>query len=215
MATKPVHFPNLVRRQTYSNYTHYNEFKQEIREDCLFRCVYCDAHEMEIGGEKSLTLDHFRPKCEFKKLEHDPRNLVLACSPCNHLKGNDWPARGFQGTVNGRVGYVDPFEVDRKEYFEVQQDGSLNPLKDPAKYMISSLELNRPFLRFVRQKRDTVYQILLKLENYFDTEIGALLIMQSGAQGNNLELARLNQEIDNLKQCKKMVESLGTWFMPY
>ena len=51
-------FPNLRRREQYrtnSNgeyYANYQEYKQEIRKDCLGRCVYCDLHENELGGNE-------------------------------------------------------------------------------------------------------------------------------------------------------------------
>jgi len=210
MATRPVHFPRLVRRKKYSDYKRYKDFRQEIREDCLQRCAYCDAHELEIGSEKNFTLDHFRPRSypEYKKLENDPYNLIWACRRCNDLKRDDWPAYGTEGTVNGKEGYVDPFQVDRKDYFELHKDGSLRPLRYPARYMIEVLELNRYFLRFIRQRRDAIYRGLSNLEQHFEIEIGTLLKIRAEALLSDLELAHLDQEIVNLKQLKESIELL-------
>jgi 5-methylcytosine-specific restriction endonuclease McrA len=84
MANEPLFFPRLSRRGEYRRtrsggyYADYSEYKQEIREDCLGRCVYCDTHENETGGAESMELDHFRPKKypEYANLINNPHNLV-------------------------------------------------------------------------------------------------------------------------------------------
>lgn len=172
MATKPVHLPVLHRRSRYSNHKKYRDYREEIQEDCQHRCVYCDIHELEAGGAKNMTLDHFRPRKLYPNLVNDPSNLLWSCSPCNGLKGNDWPAGANNGTtINGGYGYIDPFAIDRKDYFQIGDDGRFIPLKDPAQWMIDWLALNRPFLRYVRHRRDLVYEGLLTLEKHFTTEI--------------------------------------------
>ena len=60
-----VFYPEKKRRTAYSRtkkgkyYSNYSYYRQEIREDSLFRCVYCDIHEFENGGEDHMNLDHF------------------------------------------------------------------------------------------------------------------------------------------------------------
>ncbi len=74
MKVEALFFPLLKRRKQYKTkrdgnyYANYNEYRQEIREDCLGRCVYCDRHENEIGGSESMKLDHFRPEKHFTHL---------------------------------------------------------------------------------------------------------------------------------------------------
>lgn len=210
MATKPIIFPILKRRNSYSNQSNYQGYRQEIREDCLFRCVYCDGHEMELGGERSMTLDHFRPKSykEYSYLENDPKNLMFACHPCNNLKGNDWPAYGMEGTIKGRFGYIDPFEQDRKIYYAIENDGKLTPKQDPAEYLIGVLELNRPFLRLLRRKRDTIYQTISNLENHFKTEIGAIDRLLETKNLNDLKKARFNEEKNMIKVLLAQIREL-------
>ncbi len=57
--------------------------------DCGQRCVYCatalDRH--------SATLDHVVPLA--RGGGHDPGNVVVACGPCNRLKGNQPPFEFF------------------------------------------------------------------------------------------------------------------------
>ena len=161
MAHDPFSFPPIARRQNYiktrrgSYYANYQKYRQEIREDCLGRCVYCDSHENETGGQELMQLDHFRPQMypEFDHLKNDPNNLVWACGGCNRLKGSHWPALGTPDTVNGVQGFIDPFLDNRRAYFDVSPNGKLKALKPPAKYKIRILALNRPIKRRIRELR--------------------------------------------------------------
>lgn len=170
METHDLFFPLLRRRESYKtkkdgdHYADYNKYRQEIREDCLGRCVYCDSHENEIGGPESMKLDHFRPKKHFEHLVNDPHNLVWSCESCNRKKWDHWPALGISGTVLNGEGFIDPFEENRLEYFEVCQDGELIPLKPPATYMISLLVLNRILLKTIRKWRYQAQELLPRLE---------------------------------------------------
>ncbi|MFN8453312.1 MAG: HNH endonuclease signature motif containing protein [Anaerolineae bacterium] len=171
MSTHELFFPRLIRRNQYRTtrsgeyYADYSEYKQEIREDCLGRCVYCDCHENELGGPESMNLDHFRPK-KYKDFEHlinDPHNLVWTCGGCNKLKLHHWPALGTIGTVLGENGFIDPFLENRLEYFEIRQDGELIPLKPPAAYMEKLLVLNRLTSKLRRQWRYQAHELIPKL----------------------------------------------------
>ncbi len=161
MAHDPLSFPPIARRQNYlttqrgTYYADYQTYRQEIREDCLGRCVYCDSHENETGGQESMQLDHFRPKKypEFDHLKNDPNNLVWACCGCNRLKSSHWPALGTPDTVSGVEGFIDPFQDNRRAYFDILPNGELQSLKPPAGYKIRLLALNRPFKRRIREFR--------------------------------------------------------------
>ncbi|HXI52987.1 MAG TPA: HNH endonuclease signature motif containing protein [Candidatus Saccharimonadales bacterium] len=162
-------FPPLRRRLKYSmkrsgGFYHYQRYRREITEDCLFRCVFCDSHEREIGGETSMDLDHFRPKSrkEFKHLINDPRNLIYACKSCNGLKSDWWPAGRRKATFIGEEGFLEPFGIDRRDYFAIGKEGAIRGKRPPARYMITLLALDRPFLRRIRELR-TLKRDLAKL----------------------------------------------------
>jgi len=173
MPRKTEHLPRLQRRPKYIKHKRVSGYRVEIREDCKCRCVYCDIHDQEAGGMEFMTIDHFRPISLYDDLEFCPMNFVWACGPCNQSKGDDWPAYGLpdNATVDGKAGYLDPFKVDRKDYFDVASDGRFIALKPPAKYMIDTLELNRPLLRTIRRRREVVPDSLLALREYFSGEI--------------------------------------------
>jgi 5-methylcytosine-specific restriction endonuclease McrA len=172
MSIDSLFFPRLKRREQYrikgdSEYYIYGEYKLEIREDCLGRCIYCDIHENENGGPESMNLDHFRPQKyeEHKHLVNDPNNLVWSCSGCNRLKADRWPALGTSSTMSGNEGFVEPFAEDRLIYFEVLPDGQLLPLRSPAKYMITLLALNRSSRKRIRELRYLKQTWLLQFEH--------------------------------------------------
>ena len=129
------------------------------------RCVYCDCHENELNGPGSMNLDHFRPKKypQFRHLVNDPYNLVWACGTCNRGKWDHWPALGTDGTVVGNEGFIDPFVENRRDYFDVSENGKLVALKAPAKYMIALLALNRQHAKMKRKMRLQAYNIIRTL----------------------------------------------------
>lgn len=185
MANESLFFPRLSRRKQYTKtrngryYADYTMYKQEIREDCLGRCVYCDSHENETGGAESMELDHFRPQkyAEFAHLTNDPHNLLLACRGCNRLKGPHWPALGTEGTVNGDEGFIDPFAENRLNYFQVFRGGKIDSIKPPGNYIIKLLALNRfsrkrlRELRIIKESWITEFQKQIKkLQHLVETE---------------------------------------------
>jgi 5-methylcytosine-specific restriction endonuclease McrA len=159
--TANAFFPLLRRRAAYSKrrdgkYYRYKHYRAEIVEDCLRRCVYCDCEEREIGGGTNMDLDHFRPKGlkVFVHLTHNPNNLMYSCKCCNALKSNWWPATGTDNTFVGAEGFIEPFEMDRRDFFGVSKDdGAIRAKQHPASYVIGLLALDRPFLRKLREKR--------------------------------------------------------------
>src|SRR5579864_6364054 len=153
-----LHFPKLIRRPKYQRHADYRDYRQDIRVDCQGRCVYCDAHENELGGQEKMTIDHFRPKCYFSQLKHDPFNLVWSCSICNGHKQNHWPALGTSYTVVNGKGFIDPFVEKLSEYFDVLPDGCLKAIQDPAGYLIDTLKLNRTGAKRIRESRNKRYE---------------------------------------------------------
>jgi len=172
-----MYFPKISRRVNYKRarhggyYSGYHEYFEEIAEDCQRRCVYCDVILEEIGGE-GMHLDHFRPQKSFPELNNSPLNLVLACAKCNQLK-SDWFPEQNEIDTGQACGFVDHFEVDRLEYFNVDELGRVVGLRPPANYMIELLCLNRDSRRAIRRVRavkrlafDVMAQIEAELLNF-------------------------------------------------
>lgn len=177
-ASKFVFYPIITRRGNYSiksngeNY-HYQHYRQEIRDDCLRRCVYCDVQEAECGGDEIMELEHFRPQKHFELLTNNPHNLVYSCSGCNKLKSDHWPALGTNpddSMTNIGEGFVDPFSVNRNDYFRVIENGEIEEKRPPAKYTILLLALNRETRKRLREIRIEK----IKLVGFLDQKIEEL-----------------------------------------
>ena len=114
-----------------------------------------------------MVLDHFRPQKHFSHLRNEPSNLLYACSKCNLLKSDIWPnlhqENGSSFTDEGE-GFIDPFLVDRNEYFQIRDDGIIEELKSPASYMIRILALNREARKLIRAIRIIDSKIIKHLD---------------------------------------------------
>lgn len=130
----------------------YNDWKEQIANDCNKKCVYCSIGEQPWGGIDHYHIDHFRPKSkeEFKELLNVITNLYYACPICNRFKSDDWPndCDDLQ-----KACYPDPasynygslFSLDEKKY-------TLTGSYVASKYIVNRLYLNRPQLVYERRE---------------------------------------------------------------
>lgn len=194
------YYPPLFRQDISVYYKNNNEFYltynckknyDNIAKDCQYRCVYCDAHINECGGEP-FSLDHFRPSDVFSDkfngiLSIHPFNLHLSCQKCNVLKTNDW--KGCRSTIDGvtyisKLGYLDRFKVDIASYIDVDENGMVHSINSngPGEYMILKLLLNRTnrvYLRkrrVVREKADRILKLLInkQIEIFNDSTLNKM-----------------------------------------
>jgi len=82
--------PQVLRLNRFTGYKQYAKIKIKLNKASLlqrdqFECQYC-GHEV---SEKSATVDHVIPKSRGGKSTWI--NYVIACKPCNSLKGNRTP----------------------------------------------------------------------------------------------------------------------------
>lgn len=135
--------------------SYWREFRAALglRSDGL--CWYCErlCQAASSVGERSATVDHFRPLSGFPELAYEWSNWIFSCHRCNsENKMDKWPA----------LGYVDPSASDAKErperYFDYDADtGELVPksglsaeARDRAMQTIDDLGLNKLDVRFYR-----------------------------------------------------------------
>lgn len=198
-------FPKITRTKAYmlkpcGSYFPYREYKNQIDLDCQNRCVYCDI-KIEENGYEGFSLDHFRPQKLFPNLKDNPTNLVASCAKCNRSKSCHWPlGTSTSDSHDGIVGFIDPFECDRLEYFHINSDGSLIPIKGPSNYMIKLLGLNRGSRKLVRLHR--------MLESRIDT----LLVYAESLCNEALELLETPEgkdpAIKKINHSKKIIAQI-------
>jgi hypothetical protein len=129
----------------------YNDWKEQIAEDCHFQCVYCAIPESSFGGIDHYHIDHFRPKSRpaFFHLQNSIQNLFYACPICNRFKSNDWPGEPDPQQPT----YQDPGEIDFSSLFNVDPETlTISGKNVSANYMVLRLYLNRPQLVYERRE---------------------------------------------------------------
>lgn len=215
-----IFYPPLIRKniEHYYNrngvfYSNYLENYSKIADDCLHRCVYCDATEKECGGD-NFSLDHFRPKQVFINLFNGilithPHNLYLSCQKCNVLKSNDW--KGSTVILDGpsyvnKEGYLDRFKDNVSDFMSVLRNGEIISInKDgPADYMIRKMLLNRTNRVYLRRKRDIDIKIQ-KLNNSITEKMEDLILYFNT---ESVDCKKLKKEISLLIKIKKEFDSL-------
>ena len=89
---KPFIYPETPhsRRHAPEGYDDYSSFKPWLRDEFVFRCVYCLVQERWLpNGHSFFVVEHFKPKSVHRKLECSYPNLLYACQRCNLAKGDN------------------------------------------------------------------------------------------------------------------------------
>lgn len=136
----------------------YKDWKDILRKEGYYQCVYCAIKESRFGGFRNFHVEHYRPKSIFKELINDIKNLFYACAICNTFKGDDWPAEPQKRFT--KPFYPSPSLVDYNILFNWNQKNNILEGKNvTAKYLIEKLFLNRPQL--ITERRFAVIKIKL------------------------------------------------------
>src|SRR4051812_6611871 len=85
---KPFAYPTRphVRRHGPEGYSEYRYYRNWLRDEFSFRCVYCLRRETWFMLSRDHEIDHFLPRADRPDVERDYDNLVLACRQCNGTK---------------------------------------------------------------------------------------------------------------------------------
>lgn len=152
-----VHVP--PKRKIYRNY------RECLRRDFGYRCVYCGAHEVEVSAGMpygAFEIDHFRPKSkrQFAGLAATYTNLVWSCRLCNSAKGSEWPL--LKDEKRGRR-FLNPVTDDVQQHLTAS-DNQILPKTDNGEYHLDVLDLNSPthIARRVRRRKKADFLSLLR-----------------------------------------------------
>src|ERR1039458_225442 len=75
-----------VRRHGPTGYTDYDSFRDWLRDEFTFRCVYCLHREQWYHGGATFHIDHSVPVVADSSGEFEYENLLYACARCNEAK---------------------------------------------------------------------------------------------------------------------------------
>jgi len=91
--TQPAPFAYPTSPHTHKHgpagYAQYQYYKPWLRDEFVFRCVYCLTRETwgsSVIGHAELGADHFEPKSLNEALVKTYTNLLYACNDCNRYR---------------------------------------------------------------------------------------------------------------------------------
>ena len=128
------------RRHAPSGYASDRDFKPWLRDEFLFRCVYCLERERWYpSGSDAFSVDHVLPKVSHPERIRDYENLVYACNRCNARKQD-------------RL-FADPTKIGLGTCVSIDpMTGLAHALNDDGEELIERLHLNEDELVATRQE---------------------------------------------------------------
>jgi hypothetical protein len=124
-----------VRKHGPSGYKNYESYRDWLRDEFSFRCVFCLNREQWGVGLGVWDIDHLMPRSLFPLGECLYENLLYACRQCN-LNKNDHLA-------------PDPCQIAFGDCLVVHDDGAINALNEAGELLIKNLRLNnQDYTRF-------------------------------------------------------------------
>ncbi len=149
--SSPFAYPATAhnRRHAPAGYVAYQHFKQWLRDEFTFRCVYCLERERWYPiRSAAFSVDHVIPQIIAPQLICDYENLVYACLRCNSNKL--------------ALQLPDPTRVPFANCLSVGHDGIISALTADGADLIDLLHLNdsgvidtrRKYLRVIKLRRD-------------------------------------------------------------
>jgi hypothetical protein len=118
-----------VRRHGPGGYSGYESYREWLRDEFLFRCVYCLHREQWYGRGATFHIDHFIPVTTGRQGVTDYSNLLYACGTCNESK-------------KSILGLPDPCKIAFNECLRVNPDGSVQTLNQYGQKLEQALRLN-------------------------------------------------------------------------
>lgn len=117
------------RRHGPSGYTDYNSYRDWLRDEFTFRCVYCLHRERWYDRGGTFHIEHSVPVTEDKTKECEYANLLYACASCNEAK-------------NAILGVPDPCKVAFSKCLRVLPNGRIEVLNADGRKLEQVLRLN-------------------------------------------------------------------------
>lgn len=146
------------RRHGPDGYSDYESFRDWLRDEFCFRCIYCLKRETWGRVTGDFELDHFEPQSIYPEKALSYENLVYACRTCNSIKS--------------AAAFADPLQTLHSSNLRCDFDGCLVPSSKDACRLIEILDLNSPQAIEWRQ----MWLRIVSMANKHDQTLLAMLI---------------------------------------
>lgn len=123
-------YPEDIRARKHGplGYSHYDKYRDWLRDEFEFRCVFCLRRETWSGRVGVFHLDHQAPRSAGGG--HEYSNLLYVCAACNLIKGGRTTASPERTAFNKAL--------------KVNGDGTIEALTLEGQRIIRELRLDSP-----------------------------------------------------------------------
>lgn len=118
-----------IRRHGPGGYEKYESYRDWVRDEFMFRCVYCLHREQWYGRGTTFHIEHFIPIADDPSGKLEYTNLLYACATCNTAK------LGIRGVPN-------PCSIAFADCVRISDDGHVEALSAAGESLIKKLRLN-------------------------------------------------------------------------
>lgn len=118
-----------TRRHGPAGYQDYDSYRDWLRDEFIFRCVYCLQREQWYGRGATFHIDHSTPVAEDEGRKCEYTNLLYVCATCNEAK-------------KAVLGFPNPCEVAFGDCLRILPDGHVQALNDDGKKLKQILGLD-------------------------------------------------------------------------
>jgi hypothetical protein len=118
-----------TRRHGPTGYESYESYRDWLRDEFTFRCVYCLHRERWYGRGATFHIDHFSPQSDDPGGRCDYENLLYACATCNEAK-------------KAILGIPNPCAVSFGDCLRILPDGHIEALNGDGEKIRQSLRLD-------------------------------------------------------------------------
>ena len=139
MIPEPYSYPAVPHTRFHgpSGWTDYQRYRPWLRDEFVFRCVYCLDREVWRDMRERLHIDHFQAQALRPDLRCDYDNLLYLCPACNGLKRDSI--------------LPDPCQFALGECLRVYPDGRIEARNPEGERLLEVLALDEPLARRRRQ----------------------------------------------------------------
>jgi hypothetical protein len=136
------------RKHGPAGYKNYESFRDWLRDEFSFRCVFCLSREQWWVGLSVWDIDHLMPQSLFPLGECLYENLLYVCRQCNLNKSDHL--------------VPDPCEIAFGDCLIVQDDGTINASNEAGELLIKTLRLNnQAYTRFRQLMIQTIRSLFI------------------------------------------------------
>ncbi len=152
-AISAFEYPNekQIRRHGPAGYSDYESYREWLRDEFSFRCVFCLQREQWSRLRATFHIDHFMPQSIDRELECEYDNLIYVCASCNSIKSDSI--------------VPSPFQFAFGQCVVVHSDGTIESRNPTGELLVDLLRLDDECLTTYRKKWLETFRALISAAN--------------------------------------------------